>query len=63
MPDKNNITVSMSLKDFEYYQSMEDYAKEMFGMLQRANQDGKIVMTEELRIKIEDIYLPEASPW
>lgn len=55
--DKSNITVTMPIYDYEQLASKAVSFDELIRMLERANQDGKAVMTDELRTKIEEIYL------
>jgi len=54
--DKTRIKVTMSLEDYEYYSHAVEGFEKCIKMLERANKDGKAVMTEELRTAIEEIY-------
>lgn len=55
--DKNQITVTMNMEQFEYYTDAAYDREHYLKILERANQDGKAVMTEELKTAIEEIYL------
>jgi len=54
--DKSKMTVTMSVKDYEYYSDSALGRKALTKILERANKDGKAVMTEELKTTIEEIY-------
>lgn len=54
--DKTKITVTMNMEQYEYYSSAAQGRNQYIKMLERANQDGKAVMTEELKNAIEEIY-------
>lgn len=54
--DKKCITVTMSMYDYEQLESKADDFDRLIRMLERANQDGKAIMTDELKVKIEEIY-------
>ena len=54
--DKSKITVTMPIYEYEQLKSKVDDFYSLIRMLQRANQDGKAMMTDELRTKIEEIY-------
>lgn len=55
--DKSKMTVTMSVEDYEYYCNAVDGRNHYIKMLERANKDGEAVMTEELKLTIEEIYL------
>lgn len=55
--DKSKITVTMNMEQYEYYSGAVCGREHFIKMLERANQDGKAVMTEELKTAIEEIYL------
>jgi len=46
----------MSLEDYGHYSNVVEGFEKCIKMLERANKDGKAVMTEELRTAIEEIY-------
>ena len=54
--DRSNIRVSMPIYEYEQLESKADGFDCLIRMLERANQDGKAVMTDELRTKIEEIF-------
>lgn len=54
--DRSNITVTMPIYEYEQLESKADGFDLLIRMLERANQDGKAVMTDELRTKIEEIF-------
>ena len=54
--DKDNIPVTISLSQFESLESSENALNDIIGMLERANKNGEAVMTDELRLFIEEIY-------
>lgn len=54
--DKSNITVTMPMNEYEQLESIAEGFDSLIRMLERANQDGKAVMTDELRTKIEEIF-------
>lgn len=53
--DKTNMTVTMTLTDFEYYRKAEEDRKHFIEMLESANVDGEAVMTEELKTIIKEL--------
>lgn len=55
--DKSKMKVEMSMADYEYYSDAEKGRNYYFGLLRRANKDGKAVMTEELKVAIEEMEL------
>lgn len=55
--DKSNITVTMPVYEYERLNEMEQGYNELIRMFERANIDGKAVLTEELVSRIEEIYL------
>lgn len=61
MPDMRNITVNMSMLDFEYYKRAEEFCKKYEEMFKRANLNGTACLTSELKTVIEEIYLPESG--
>lgn len=54
--DKTKITVTMSMEQYEYCSEAVYGRNHYVEMLERANQNGKAVMTEELKTAIEEIY-------
>lgn len=54
--DKSKITVTMSMEEYEHYARMEEGFREFVRILERANQNGTAVMTDELKETIEEIY-------
>lgn len=54
--DKKYITVTMSMYDYEQLERKAYSFDRLIRMLERANQDGKAIMTDELRTKIEEIF-------
>lgn len=54
--DRSNITVTMPISEYEQLESKADGFNCLIRMLERANKDGKAVMTDELRTKIEEIF-------
>ena len=54
--DRSNITVTMPIYEYEQLESKADGFDCLIRTLERANQDGKAVMTDELRTKIEEIF-------
>lgn len=54
--DKSKMTVTMSVEEYEYYSDAVEGVRHYVKMLERANKDGKAVMTEELKTAIEEIY-------
>lgn len=54
--DRSNLTVTMPIYKYEQLESKADGFDCLIRMLERANQDGKAVMTDELRTKIEEIF-------
>lgn len=54
--DKKCITVTMSMYDYEQLESKANDFDRLIRMLERAHQDGKAIMTDELKVKIEEIY-------
>lgn len=56
MVDKSKITVTMSMEEYEYYARAEEGLREFVRILERANQNGTAVMTDELKETIEEIY-------
>jgi len=54
--DKSKMTVTMSIEDYEYYSDAALGREAFIKILERANKDGKAVMTEELETTIEEIY-------
>lgn len=55
--DKSKIIVTMPIWEYEQLTSKADAFNCLIRILERANQDGKAIMTDELRVKIEEIYL------
>ena len=55
--DKSNITVTLSLEEFEKLQNIEKAFDNIIRMIERANHRGRAVMTDELRQLIEEVYL------
>lgn len=53
---RSNLTVTMPIYEYEQLESKADGFDCLIRMLERANQDGKAVMTDELRTKIEEIF-------
>jgi len=54
--DKSKMTVTMKVEDYEYYSDAVLGREALIRILERANKDGKAVMTEELKTTIEEIY-------
>ena len=54
--DRSNITVTMPIYEYEQLESKADGFDCLIRMFERANQDGKAVMTDELRTEIEEIF-------
>ena len=54
--DKTNITVTMPIAEYEKLQDIEKSFNENIRMFERANVDGKAVMTKELEQRIIEIY-------
>ena len=54
--DKSKITVTMSMEQYEYYEHAVWFSEKYEKILERANKDGTAVMTDELRMTIEEIY-------
>lgn len=54
--DKTNITVTMPVAEYERLQNIEKSFNEIIRMFERANVDGKAVMTKELEQRIIEIY-------
>lgn len=54
--DRSKITVTMPIYEYEELESKADGFDSLIRMLERANQDGNAIMTDELRTKIEEIY-------
>lgn len=54
--DKKSIKVTMNMEEYEYYKAAERGRNELIKMLERANENGKATMTEELKKAIEEIY-------
>lgn len=54
--DRSKVMITMPIYEYEQLESKADGFDSLIRMLERANQDGKAVMTEELRTKIEEIY-------
>jgi|GEM_PF-1661402 len=54
--DKSKMTVTMNAEDFEYYEDAVDGRERLIKILERANRNGEAVMTEELKMTIEEIY-------
>lgn len=54
--DKTNITVTMPVTEYERLKAIEKGFNEHIKIFERANVDGKAIMTDELRLKIEEIY-------
>mgnify|MGYP000981147423 CR=1 FL=1 len=54
--DKTNMTVTMSMTDYEYYQEAVKSRDKYVKILERANVDGKAVLTEELIMAIKEIF-------
>lgn len=54
--DRSNITVTMPIYEYEQLESKADGFDCLIRMLERANKDGKAVMTDELKVKIEEIF-------
>ena len=46
----------MPVTEYEHLENTEIAFKDLIRMLERANVDGKAVMTDELKVKIEEIY-------
>lgn len=59
--DRSNITVTMPIYEYEQLESKADGFDYLIRMLERANQDGKAVMTNELRTIIFQIYVLDAE--
>lgn len=53
---KTKITVTMSMEQYEFYEAAVRGRNHYIEMLERANQNGKAVMTKELEEAIEEIY-------
>lgn len=54
--DKTNITVTMPVTEYERLQGVERSFNDIIRILERANVDGKAVMTGELMQRILEIY-------
>lgn len=55
--DKASIMVTMSLEEFEWYQSAVKYRDNCIDMFNRAvDEKGNAVLTEELKNVIEEVY-------
>lgn len=54
--DKTKMTVTMNMEQYEYYAAAVSGRNHYIKMLERANQDGKAIMTEELKTAIEEIF-------
>jgi len=54
--DKTKITVTMPVAEYERLKSCEQSLAEYIRMLERANVEGKAVLTKELEQTIEEIY-------
>lgn len=54
--DRSKITVTMPIDEYEQLESKAYDFDCLIQMLKRANHDGKAVMTDELRVKIEEIF-------
>lgn len=54
--DLSTITVTMSMDQYTTYSEAKKSLNQYIEMLERANQNGKAVMTDELRTVIEEIY-------
>lgn len=54
--NKSKITVIMSMEEYEHYEHADWLSDHFTGILERANQNGTAVMTDELRKAIEEIY-------
>lgn len=54
--DKRAMTVTMSMEEYEFYSDAAQGRDDFVRMFKRANQNGKAVMTEELKKEIEEIY-------
>ena len=54
--DRSKLTITMPIYEFELLESKADGFNCLIQMLERANKDGKAVMTDELRTKIEEIF-------
>lgn len=54
--DKTNITVTMPVAEYERLRAIEQDCNKIVRLLERANVEGKAVMTKELEQIIEDIY-------
>jgi len=54
--DKTNITVTMPVEEYERLKSIEQGFREHIEMFERANVEGKAVLTKELEQTIEEIY-------
>lgn len=54
--DRSKITVTMSMEDYNFYTEAVESEVRFIKMLKRANKDGIAIMTEELKMAIEEIY-------
>lgn len=54
--DKTNITVTMPVTEYESLRSIEQDYNKIIRLFERANVEGKAVMTKELEQIIQDIY-------
>lgn len=54
--DRSKITVTMSMEDYNFYREAVESEVRFIKMLKRANKDGIAIMTEELKMAIEEIY-------
>lgn len=54
--DKSKIAVIMSIEEYEHYEHADYLSSHFAGILERANQNGAAVMTDELMKAIEEIY-------
>ncbi len=55
--DKTNISVTMPVTEYERLVDIEKSFNEHIRMFANANKDGVAVMTEKLKMTIEEIYL------
>lgn len=54
--DKTNITVTMPVTEYERLEAIEQSFNDNIRMLERANVNGIATMTDELKLKIEEIF-------
>lgn len=54
--DKTNITVTMSVAEYERLKGIEFEFHRFMRMFERANIDGTATFTDEIKQTIEDIY-------